>query len=195
MLCVIWTNPCGGLCNMDRCYKWQYLYKVLGKCFIGYIYKSIVQYCTITAYEYDTTRIGTLAHAFWVRVSFPEVRSLREAGRRDAVRVFISALFKLTATITQEKPFLQYHRFILMYFLKCIQNMTFSLGVMFAVTKCAYVRKLGMLRKIWLQPLVSTLQKKFKRMAPVRCFCHSSFFLTTSNIVYFYKILSSFENH
>jgi len=36
MQCVIWTNPGGGLCNMDRCYKWQYLYEVLGKCFIGY---------------------------------------------------------------------------------------------------------------------------------------------------------------
>jgi len=21
MQCVIWTNPGGGLCNMDRCYK------------------------------------------------------------------------------------------------------------------------------------------------------------------------------
>jgi len=36
-----------------------------------------------------------------VRVSFPEVQSLREAGRTDAVRVFISALFKRTATTTQ----------------------------------------------------------------------------------------------
>ena len=135
---VIWTNPGGGLCNMDRCYKWQYLYKVLGKCFIAYIYRNIVQYCTITVYEYDAICIGKLAHAFWVRVSFPEVQSLREAGRTDAVGVFVSALFKRTATITQEKPFLQ-------YFLKCIQNMTFSLGVMFAVTKRTYVRKLGML--------------------------------------------------
>jgi len=101
MQCVIWTNPGGGLCNMDQCYKWQYLYKVLGKCFIGYIYRNIVQYCTITVYEYDTIRIGTLAHAFWARVSFPQVQSLREAGRTDAVCVFISALFKRTATITQ----------------------------------------------------------------------------------------------
>ena len=79
------------------------MYKVLGKCFIGYIYRNIVQYCTrtITVYEYDTIRIGTLAHAFRVRVSFPEVQSLREAGRTDAVRVFINASFKRTATITQ----------------------------------------------------------------------------------------------
>jgi len=28
---VIWTNPGGVLCNMDQCYKWQCLYKVLGK--------------------------------------------------------------------------------------------------------------------------------------------------------------------
>jgi len=48
MQCVIWTNPGGGLCNMvmDRCYKWQYLYKVPGKCFKGYICRNIVQYCT-----------------------------------------------------------------------------------------------------------------------------------------------------
>jgi len=54
----------------------------------------------MTVYEYDAIRIGTLAHAFWVRVSFPEVQSL-EAGRTDAVRVFIGALFKRTATTTQ----------------------------------------------------------------------------------------------
>jgi len=64
MQCVIWTNPGGGLCNMDQCYKRQYLYKVRGKCFISYIYRNIVQYCT-------------------VRVSFPEVQSLVEAGRTD----------------------------------------------------------------------------------------------------------------
>jgi len=46
MQCINWTNPGGGLCYMDRCYKWQYLYKVLGKCFTGYIYRNIVQYCT-----------------------------------------------------------------------------------------------------------------------------------------------------
>jgi len=38
---------------------------------------------TITVYEYDEIRIDTLAHAFWVRVSFPEVRYLVEAGRTD----------------------------------------------------------------------------------------------------------------
>jgi len=36
MHCVIWTNPGNCLRNMDQCYKWQYLYKVLEKCFIGY---------------------------------------------------------------------------------------------------------------------------------------------------------------
>jgi len=36
MQCVIWTNPGGGLCNMDQWYKCQYLYKVLRKCFTGY---------------------------------------------------------------------------------------------------------------------------------------------------------------
>jgi len=42
------------------------LSRLLGKCFIGYIYGNIVQYCTcrIAVYEYDTIRIGTLAHAF-----------------------------------------------------------------------------------------------------------------------------------
>jgi len=36
-----------------------------------------------------------------VRVSFPKVQSFGEAGRKEAVRVFISALFKRTATIAQ----------------------------------------------------------------------------------------------
>jgi len=36
MQCVIWTNPGVGLRDMDQWYKWQYLYKVFGKCFIGY---------------------------------------------------------------------------------------------------------------------------------------------------------------
>jgi len=85
MQCVIGTNPGGGLYNMDRCYKWQYLYEVLGKCFIGTFigtsHSSV--HGTITVYEYDTIRIGTLAHAFSVRVSFPEVQSLAEAGRTD----------------------------------------------------------------------------------------------------------------
>jgi len=31
---------------MNRCYKRQYLYEVLGNCFIGYSYRNIVQYCT-----------------------------------------------------------------------------------------------------------------------------------------------------
>ena len=36
---------------------------------------------TVTVYEYHATRIGTLAHTFWVVVSFPEVYSTVEAGR------------------------------------------------------------------------------------------------------------------
>jgi len=28
-----WTDPGGGLRNMGKWYKWQYLYKVLGKLF------------------------------------------------------------------------------------------------------------------------------------------------------------------
>jgi len=78
-------QPGGGLCDMDRCYKWQYLYKVLGRCFIG-SFKGIsysTAHGTIIVYKYDTMRIGTLAHAFWVRVSFPEVQSLVEADRTD----------------------------------------------------------------------------------------------------------------
>jgi len=39
-------QPGGGLCNTDRCYKSQYLYKALGKCFISYIYRNVVRYCT-----------------------------------------------------------------------------------------------------------------------------------------------------
>jgi len=62
------------------------LYKVLGKCFyglclIGTSYSTV--HGTITVYKYDTIRIGTLAHAFRVRVSYPEVQSLAEAGRMD----------------------------------------------------------------------------------------------------------------
>ena len=87
MQCIIWTNPGGGLCNIDRCYITndntciKYLESVLQATFIGISYSSV--HGTITVYEYDTIRIGTLAHAFWVRVSFPEVQSLVEAGRTD----------------------------------------------------------------------------------------------------------------
>jgi len=57
------------------------LESVLQATFIGISYSTV--YGTITVYEYDTIRIGTLAHAFRVRVSFPEVQSLVEAGRTD----------------------------------------------------------------------------------------------------------------
>ena len=85
---------------MDQCYKWQYLCKVLGKCFIGNIYRNIVQYCTWYNHSirirHNTYR-HTMAHVFWVRAAFPEVQSLVEAGRthvqiawplKCAVRVF-----------------------------------------------------------------------------------------------------------
>jgi len=51
--------------------------------------------------------MGTLAHAFWVRVSFPEVQSLVEVGRTDVQiawpfwELVFSALLKRTATTTQ----------------------------------------------------------------------------------------------
>ena len=50
-----------------------------------YFDRTFVQCCTgtITLCEYDAICIGTLAHAFWVRVSFPEVQSSVEAGRTD----------------------------------------------------------------------------------------------------------------
>jgi len=111
MQCIIWTSPGGGLCNMDRCYKLQYCIKylesVLQATFMGISYSTV--HGTITVYECDTMRIGTLAHAFWVRVSFPEVQSSVEAGHTDVEigwpllvrRARLSFFLKRTATITQ----------------------------------------------------------------------------------------------
>ena len=110
--CVIWANSGGGLCSMDQCCKWQYSNKVLGKCFIGYIYRNIVQYCTWYNHSIRI-RCNTcrhMAHAFWVQVSFPEVQSLVEAGRMGVQIAWplwvrrarlLSALLKRTARITQ----------------------------------------------------------------------------------------------
>jgi len=77
----------------------KYLEIVLSATVIGISYNTV--HGTITVCEYDTICIGTLAHAFGVRASFPKVQSFGEAGRTEAVRVFISGLFKRTATITQ----------------------------------------------------------------------------------------------
>jgi len=46
--------------NDNTCIK--YLESVLQATFIGILYSSV--HGTITVYEYDTIRIGTLAHAF-----------------------------------------------------------------------------------------------------------------------------------
>jgi len=106
MQCVIWTKPGGGLCNMDPCYKWQYLYKVLGKCFIGYIYRNIVQCCTwyshsirirYNAYRHTVTCILSACFIFWGAVfsrSGPHGRSYCLAPWAS-----LSALLKRTVAI------------------------------------------------------------------------------------------------
>jgi len=112
MQCIIWTNPDGGLCNMDRCYKWQYLYKVLGKCFIGYIYRNIVQYCTWYNYSiriwyntYGHTGTCSVSACFISRGAIFSRSGTH--GRGDCFAPFsapcasLSALLKRTATITQ----------------------------------------------------------------------------------------------
>jgi len=55
-VCVIWA----GVTNDNTCIK--YLENVLQATFIGILYSTV--HGTITVYEYDTIRIGTLAHAF-----------------------------------------------------------------------------------------------------------------------------------
>ena len=99
-VCVIWT----GVTNNYTCIK--YLESVLYATFIGTSYSTV--HGTITVYEYDTMHVGTLAHAYWVRVSFPEVQSLVDAGRTDVqiawplwVRVFKMPCSKRTAAIKQ----------------------------------------------------------------------------------------------
>jgi len=114
MQCVIWTNPGGGLCNMemDRCYKWQYLYKAPGKCFIGYIYRNIVQHC---AWYNHSIRIrcNTFRHTGTCILSacFISRRAIFNKsgshGRVDCLDPFgalcasLSSFLKRTATITQ----------------------------------------------------------------------------------------------
>jgi len=113
---VIWTNPGGDLCNMDGCYKWQYLYKVLGrKCFIGYIYRNFVQYCTWYKHSiripYNTHRhTGTcILSACFISRHAIFSRSGRH-GCADCLAPFsapcasLSAMLKRTATITQARP-------------------------------------------------------------------------------------------
>ena len=53
---VIWTSVTNG----NTCIK--YLESVLLATFIGISYSTV--HGTITVYEYDTIRIGALAHAF-----------------------------------------------------------------------------------------------------------------------------------
>jgi len=55
-VCVIWTS----VTNDNTCIK--YFESVLLATFIGISYSTV--HGTITVYEYDTIRIGTLAHAF-----------------------------------------------------------------------------------------------------------------------------------
>ena len=113
MQSVIRTKAGGGLCNMemDRCYKWQYLYKVPGKCFIGDIYRNIVQYCAwynqSIRIRYSTFRhTGTcILSAFFISRRAIFSRS-GPHGRVDCLApfsapcAFLGALFKRTATTT-----------------------------------------------------------------------------------------------
>jgi len=112
MQCVIWTNPGGNLCHMDQCYKLQYLYEVLGKCFIGYIFRNIVQYCTwynhsirIRNNTYRHTGTCILSACFISRGAV--FGRSGPHGRGDCLAPIsapcssLSALFKRTATITQ----------------------------------------------------------------------------------------------
>ena len=55
-VCVIWT----GVTNDNTCIK--YLESVLQATFKGISYSTV--HGTITVYEYNKIRIGTLAHAF-----------------------------------------------------------------------------------------------------------------------------------
>ena len=55
-VCVIWT----GVTKDNTCIK--YLESVLQATYIGTSYTTV--HGTITVYEFDTTRIGTPAHAF-----------------------------------------------------------------------------------------------------------------------------------
>ena len=55
-VCVIWTS----VTNDNTCIK--YLESVLQATFIRTSYSTV--HGTITVYEYDTIRMGTLAHAF-----------------------------------------------------------------------------------------------------------------------------------
>jgi len=112
MQCVIGTNPGCGLCNVIRCYKWQYLYKVLGKCFLGYIYRNIVQYCTWYNHsiriQYNTCRhSGTcILSACFISRGAIFSRS-GPHGRGDCLAPFsapcasLSSSLTRTATITQ----------------------------------------------------------------------------------------------
>jgi len=97
---------------MDQWCKWQYLYEVLGKCFTGYIYRNIVQYCTwynsSVRIRYNTYRhIGTcILSACFISRGAIFSRS-GPHGRADclaplsALCTSLSALLKRAATIAQ----------------------------------------------------------------------------------------------
>jgi len=129
MQCAIGTNPGGSLCNMDRCYKWQY--EVLGKCFIGYIYRNIVQKCTwynrsirIRHNTYRHTDTSILSACFFSRGAV--FGRSGPHGRGDCLAPFIapcaslSASFKRKATITQAGAGSQTLRFGTVAFNLCV---------------------------------------------------------------------------
>jgi len=90
----------------------RYLYKVLGKCFIGYIYGNIVQYCTwynhsirIRCNTYRQTGTCIVSACFISRGAI--FSRSGPHGRGDCLAPFsapcasLSASFKCTAMITQ----------------------------------------------------------------------------------------------
>ena len=95
-VCVIWTS----VTNDNTCIK--YLESVLWATFIGTSYSTL--HGTITVFEYDTIRTGILAHAFWMRVSFPEVQSFVEAGCTD-----VQIAWPLECTVRVYKCLAQAH--------------------------------------------------------------------------------------
>ena len=100
-ICVIWT----GVTNDNTC-------KVLGKCFIGYIYRNIVQHCTWYNHSiripYNTYgHTGTCILSAWFISRGAVFSRSGPHGCADflaplSVRcASLSALLKRTATITQ----------------------------------------------------------------------------------------------
>jgi len=98
---VIWT----GVTDDNTCIK--YLESVLQATFIGISYSTANG--TITVYEYDTIRIGTLAHAFLSACFISRSAIFRSGphGRGDCLPPFsalcasLGSFLKRTAAITQ----------------------------------------------------------------------------------------------